>query len=346
VQNHLMIPDSYAPLLDLRETELAIREIKTFFQTNLAFELNLIRVTAPLFVQTGTGINDDLNGVERPVRFPVKALEEAHVEIVHSLAKWKRLRLADLGLQPGEGIYTDMNAIRADEDLDNLHSLYVDQWDWERVLCREERDLDHLIATVRTIYGVIQRTEKYIAHQYTQVAPVLPDEIVFVHSEDLQAAYPDLPPKQRELAICREHGAVFVIGIGAELADGQAHDGRAPDYDDWSTPTRNGYRGLNGDILVYYPLLDCAYELSSMGIRVDAAALRNQLALTGNADRESRYFHRRLLSGELPLSIGGGIGQSRLCMFYLRKAHIGEIQSSLWPSDMIETCLENSIHLL
>lgn len=346
MQNHLMIPDSYAPLLDLRETELAIREIKTFFQTNLAFELNLIRVTAPLFVQTGTGINDDLNGVERPVQFPVKALEEARAEIVHSLAKWKRLRLADLGLQPGEGIYTDMNAIRADEDLDNLHSLYVDQWDWERVLCREERDLDYLTATVRTIYGVIQRTEKYIAHQYTQVVPVLPDEIFFVHSEDLQAAYPDLSPKERELAICREHGAVFVIGIGAELADGRAHDGRAPDYDDWSTPTRNGYHGLNGDILVYYPLLDCAYELSSMGIRVDAAALRTQLALTGNVGRESLYFHRRLLSGELPLSIGGGIGQSRLCMFYLRKAHIGEIQSSLWPSDMIETCRANSIHLL
>ncbi|MBN1246285.1 MAG: aspartate--ammonia ligase, partial [Anaerolineae bacterium] len=322
------------------------REIKTFFQTNLAFELNLIRVTAPLFVQTGTGINDDLNGVERPVRFPVKALEEARVEIVHSLAKWKRLRLADLGLRPGEGLYTDMNAIRADEELDNLHSLYVDQWDWERVLRQEDRDLDYLKATVRTIYGVIQRTEKYIAHHYEGIEAFLPDEITFIHSEDLQAAYPDLAPKERELAACREHRAVFVIGIGARLADGRAHDGRAPDYDDWSTPTLNGYQGLNGDILVHYPLLDCAYELSSMGIRVDPAALRNQLALTGNEARESLYFHRRLLSGDLPLSVGGGIGQSRLCMFYLRKAHIGEIQASLWPPEMIETCHDNRIFLL
>ena len=346
MQSHLVIPDSYEPILDLRETELAIREIKTFFQTNIAFELNLMRVTAPLFVQTGTGINDDLTGIERPVRFPVKALKDARAEIVHSLAKWKRMRLADFELQPGEGIYTDMNAIRADEDLDNLHSLYVDQWDWERVMLPEERTLAYLRVTVRKIYAVIQRTEKYICHLYPGIEPMLPDEITFIYSEDLQAAYPDLSPKERERIICREHGAVFVIGIGAVLADGAPHDGRAPDYDDWSTSTLNGYHGLNGDILVDYPLLDCAYELSSMGIRVDAEALRRQLVLTGTQARESLLFHRRLLSGDLPLSIGGGIGQSRLCMFFLHKAHIGEIQSSLWPSEMVETCRQHSIILL
>jgi aspartate--ammonia ligase len=332
--------------LDRRETERAIRQIKEFFQVNLAFELSLMRVTAPLFVQRGTGINDDLNGVERPVSFPVKALEEARAEIVHSLAKWKRLCLADLDLPPGEGIYTDMNAIRPDEGLDNLHSLYVDQWDWEQVITDEQRDLDYLKTVVGKIYDVIQRTEKYISHLYPVIEPTLPETITFIHSEDLLARYPDLEPKAREAAICREDGAVFVIGIGGELSDGQPHDGRAPDYDDWSTPTRNGCRGLNGDILVHYPVLDCAYELSSMGIRVDAETLRRQLAISGNDERSGLYFHRRLLNGELPLSIGGGIGQSRLCMLYLRKAHIGEIQASLWPPSMIETCEAHDIALL
>ena len=346
MQSRLTIPTSYDQLLDRRETENAIRQIKEFFQVNLAFELGLMRVTAPLFVQMGTGINDDLNGVERPVSFPVKALSEARAEIVHSLAKWKRLCLADLGLPPGEGIYTDMNAIRPDEGLDNLHSLYVDQWDWEQVITAGQRDLDYLKTVVRKIYDVIQRTEKYISHLYPVIDPLLPETITFIHSEDLLARYPDLEPKAREAAICREYGAVFVIGIGAALSDGRPHDGRAPDYDDWSTPTRNGCRGLNGDILVHYPVLDCAYELSSMGIRVDAETLRRQLAISGNDERRDLYFHRRLLNGELPLSIGGGIGQSRLCMLYLHKAHIGEIQASLWPPSMIETCQRNDIELL
>lgn len=346
MQTGLIMPEGYRSVLGIRETELAIRQIKTFFQTNLAFELNLMRVTAPLFVQSGTGINDDLSGVERPVSFPIKAMQDVRAEIVQSLAKWKRMELAALDVQPGEGIYTDMNAIRADEELDNIHSLYVDQWDWEQVIAPEDRTLDYLKRMGRTIYDVIRRTERYICHLYPEIAPTLPDEITFLHSEELQAAYPNLAPKEREHTACREHGAVFVIGIGASLADGQPHDGRAPDYDDWTTPTGNGYRGLNGDILVDYPLLDCAYELSSMGIRVDPPSLERQLALTGSVARKDLLFHRRLLAGELPLSIGGGIGQSRLCMFYLRKAHIGEIQSSLWPSEMIEACAAHNIVLL
>lgn len=344
--SQLILPSDYQPLLAVHETEIAIRRIKTFFQENLAFELNLLRVTAPLFVRAGTGVNDNLNGVERPVAFPVKDMDEANAEIVQSLAKWKRLHLADFGYKPGEGIYTDMNAIRPDEDLDNLHSLYVDQWDWERVMHPAERQLDFLKDIVRRIYEVICRAEKYVCYLYPALKPVLPPVISFVHSEELEERYPDLTPKERELAICRQLGAVFVIGIGGALRNGQAHDGRAPDYDDWSTPLSNGYKGLNGDILVYYPLLDCVYELSSMGIRVDEAALLRQLELCGAQDRQTLFFHRRLLAGELPQSIGGGIGQSRLCMFYLRKAHIGEIQSSLWPDDMIEACRAHQIVLL
>jgi aspartate--ammonia ligase len=346
MSSQLIIPKNYQPLLTVHETEIAIRRIKTFFQENLAFELNLLRVTAPLFVRAGTGINDNLNGVERPVAFPIKDLDEARAEIVQSLAKWKRLHLADFGYQPGEGIYTDMNAIRPDEGLDNLHSLYVDQWDWERVIDPAERQLDFLKDVVRHIYDVIYRAEKYVCYLYPAIKPILPSAISFVHSEELEERYPNLTPKERELAICHQLGAVFVIGIGGALRSGQAHDGRAPDYDDWSTPLSNGYKGLNGDILVHYPLLDCVYELSSMGIRVDEAALLRQLELCGAQDRKTLYFHQRLLAGELPQSIGGGIGQSRLCMFYLRKAHIGEIQSSLWPDDMIETCQAHQIILL
>ena len=342
----LLFPPNYQPLLDIRQTEQAIRQVKEFFQTNLAFELNLMRVTAPLFVLSGTGINDDLNGVERPVAFPVKGIQDSQAEIVQSLAKWKRLQLADFNLEPGEGLYTDMNAIRPDEVLDNLHSIYVDQWDWERVIGKEERNLEFLRWVVVKIYDVIRRAERYISHLYPNIHPSLPEKITFIHSEELQQRYPELSPKQREKQICQEHGAVFVIGIGADLPDGQPHDGRAPDYDDWSTPTEGGYAGLNGDILVYYPLLDCAYELSSMGIRVDEAALLKQLELRGAEERKQLFFHQRLLKGELPLSIGGGIGQSRLCMFYLRKAHIGEIQSSLWPINMVDECRANNIALL
>jgi len=342
----LEFPQNYKPLLGLRQTELAIRQIKEFFQSNLAFELNLMRVTAPLFVLSGTGINDDLNGVERPVSFPVKSIQDSRAEIVQSLAKWKRLQLAGFTCQPGEGLYTDMNAIRPDEDLDNLHSIYVDQWDWERVMRREERTVEYLKQVVRQIYSVILRTERYIGYLYPEIEPVLPDEITFIHSEDLEKHHPDLSPKEREKLACLEHGAVFVIGIGANLPGGKPHDGRAPDYDDWSTPTYNAYKGLNGDILVNYPLLDCAYELSSMGIRVDPPAMLRQLEIRDAMQRKDLFFHQRLLNGELPLSIGGGIGQSRLCMFYLRKAHIGEIQSSLWPAEMVESCLAHNITLL
>jgi aspartate--ammonia ligase len=344
--SNLLLPSSYRSILSPKETENAIRLIKTFFQTNLAFELNLIRVTAPLFVESGTGINDDLNGIEKPISFPVSGINGKRAEIVQSLAKWKRMALADLGFAHGEGLYTDMNAIRPDEVLDNTHSLYVDQWDWERVISREERSLGFLRFIVQRIYEVIRRTEKYVGYTYPMIKPELPEEIRFVHAEELEEAHPGLTPKERENRICREHGAVFVIGIGAPLGSGTPHDGRAPDYDDWSTPTINGYKGLNGDILVHYPLFDRALELSSMGIRVDAEGLLSQLDCTGQTGRKELFFHRRLLAGELPLSIGGGIGQSRLCMFYLRKAHIGEIQASLWPQDMVRTCREKEIFLL
>jgi aspartate--ammonia ligase len=340
------IPEQYKPLLNLKETEKAIRLIKEFFQINLAVEFNLIRVTAPLFVKAGTGINDDLNGIEKPVSFRVKDLKNMEVEVVQSLAKWKRMMLSDYHFRHGEGLYTDMNAIRPDEMLDNLHSIYVDQWDWERVMSREERNLSFLKNIVRRIYEVIKRTEKYISQQYEVIQPLLPEEITFIHSEQLEEKYPDLTPMDRETAICKEYGSVFIIGIGGNLQNGKPHDGRAPDYDDWSTPTNNGYKGLNGDIIVYYPVLDIAYELSSMGIRVDANALRRQLRITGDVKREKLLFHQRLLNDDLPLSIGGGIGQSRLCMFYLRKAHIGEIQAGIWSDEMIQQCRENNIFLL
>lgn len=339
-------PHAYSSVLTPQETEQAIRLVKEFFQTNLAFELNLMRVTAPLIVRAGTGINDDLNGVEKPVSFFIKGLDGEQVEIVQSLAKWKRLALGQLGIAHGHGIYADMNAIRPDEVLDEVHSLYVDQWDWERVISKQERTLEYLKRIVRTIYDVVRRTERYITYQYEGLTPILPEEITFVHSEELQARYPALTPRAREYEVCREHGAVFVIGIGAELADGVPHDGRAPDYDDWSTPSGNGLRGLNGDILVYYPVLDCAFELSSMGIRVDPEGLLRQLEIRQVLERKDLLFHRRLLNGELPLSIGGGIGQSRLCMLYLRKAHIGEIQASIWPDDMVRACAGKNIFLL
>jgi aspartate--ammonia ligase len=346
MQTTFSVPHDYQPLLDIRETELAIHEIKNFFQTNLAFELNLTRVTAPLFVKAGTGINDNLNGVERPVSFPIKALNETKAEIVQSLAKWKRMMLADYDFQLGEGLYTDMNAIRPDEVLDNIHSLYVDQWDWERAISPEERSLDFLKMIVRKIYDVIRRTEKFIAYQHHALEPILPETITFLHTEELEERYPDLTPKEREYQACKEYGAIFVIGIGGALKNGEPHDGRAPDYDDWIVPTHNGYKGLNGDILVYNPVLDYAYELSSMGIRVSPETLLQQLELRGALDRKELYFHKRLLNNELPLSIGGGIGQSRLCMLYLRKAHIGEIQASIWTDDIIQECRKQNITLL
>ncbi len=344
--SHLFVPKQYKPLLDLRETEKAIGQIKTFFQTNLSFELNLMRVTAPLFVRAGTGINDDLNGIERPVSFTIKEAGNLGVEMVQSLAKWKRMMLADYGVRQGHGICADMNAIRPEDILDSTHSVYVDQWDWERVISEDERNLDFLKCIVRKIYDVIRRTEKYICYRRNVLDPILPEEITFIHTEDLEKRYPDCTPKERENTICREHGAVFLIGIGGKLKNGLPHDGRAPDYDDWSTPTGGGRMGLNGDILVHYPLFDCAFELSSMGIRVDPEALLRQLEITGTTERRELLFHRRLLRGDFPLSIGGGIGQSRLCMFYLRKAHIGEIQASIWPEDMVEACRANNIFLL
>ena len=343
---NLTVPEGYKPILCPRETEKAIRLIKEFFQTNLAFELDLARVTAPLFVRAGTGINDDLNGVEKPVSFAVKGLDGEEVEVVQSLAKWKRLMLAQLGFEEGEGLYTDMNAIRPDEVLTNLHSIYVDQWDWERVMSVEERNVDFLKRIVRKVYEVIRRTEKYICHCYPAITPALPEEITFIHSEDLASEYPDLAPLGRETEACRKHGAIFEIGIGAALSSGEPHDGRAPDYDDWITPTGAGRRGLNGDIVVFNPVLDRAFELSSMGIRVSPETLCEQLAIRNMEERTQLYFHKRLLAGELPQSIGGGIGQSRLCMLYLRKAHVGEIQSGVWPDEMIEACREKGIPLL
>ncbi len=342
----LIINKEYKRVLDRRQTEHGIKLVKDFFQQNLSTELRLQRVTAPLFVLKGLGINDDLNGTERPVTFPILDLGDAKAEVVHSLAKWKRLTLAEYEIDPGYGIYTDMNAIRADEELDNLHSLYVDQWDWEAVITNEERTVSHLKNVVERIYAAILRTEYLACETYPQLKAFLPRKIHFIHSEELLQMYPDLTPKEREDAICRKWGAVFIIGIGGRLSDGKKHDGRAPDYDDWTTMGENGRAGLNGDILIWYPILNRSFELSSMGIRVDQEALLRQLALEGKEDRKELYFHRQLLDGKLPLSIGGGIGQSRLCMVLLHKAHIGEIQASIWPEDMRRECAEAGMPLI
>ena len=344
--SNLIKPQGYRALLDMRQTEQGIKLIKEFFQQNLSTELRLRRVTAPLFVLKGLGINDDLNGVERPVTFPIKDLCDAKAEVVHSLAKWKRLTLAEYGIEPGYGIYTDMNAIRADEELDNLHSLYVDQWDWEAVINAPQRNVTFLESVVRRIYGAIRRTEYLTCETYPQIKPFLPDDIHFIHSEDLLQMYPDLTPKEREDAICKKYGAVFIEGIGAKLSNGEKHDGRAADYDDWSTVAENGKAGLNGDILIWYPVLGHSFELSSMGIRVDKESLLRQLKLEGQEEREKLYFHQQLLEDKLPLSIGGGIGQSRLCMVLLHKAHIGEIQASIWPEEMRQECEEMGMKLI
>ena len=344
--SYLIKPEGYKPILDLKQTELAIKQIKEFFQQNLSTELRLRRVTAPLFVLQGLGINDDLNGVERAVTFPIKDLEDARAEVVHSLAKWKRLTLAEYGIPKGYGIYTDMNAIRADEELGNLHSLYVDQWDWERVIGEENRNVDFLKKIVERIYAAMLRTEYMVYEMYPELKPSLAEEIHFIHAEELMQMYPDLTPKEREHAIAKKYGAVFIIGIGGKLSNGEQHDQRAPDYDDWSTQNESGFVGLNGDLLVWYPLLGRSIELSSMGIRVDKEALLRQLALQGKEERKELYFHQRLLGDTLPLTIGGGIGQSRLCMVLLQKAHIGETQASIWPDSMRQECKAAGMQLI
>lgn len=344
--SYLIIPDKYRQILSMRQTEQGIKLIKDFFQQNLSTGLQLRRVTAPLFVLKGMGINDDLSGVERAVTFPIRDLGDARAEVVHSLAKWKRLTLAEYDVRPGYGIYTDMNAIRADESLGNLHSLYVDQWDWERTILPEDRNIAFLKRIVRRIYSAMLRTEYLINETYPELEPFLAREVFFIHSEELRRRYPDKSPKEREDLITREYGAVFIMGIGGKLGDGEPHDLRAPDYDDWSTPNEDGFEGLNGDLLVWNPILNRAMELSSMGIRVDKEAMLRQLTLCGQEQRKELYFHKRLLNDELPLCIGGGIGQSRLCMLFLQKAHIGEIQASIWPDEQRKACAKAGIQLI
>ena len=334
----LIIPAGYRNLLgSVEATEKAIKCVKDMFQENLSAQLALLRVTAPMVVLSGTGINDDLNGVERPVGFPIKSMGERRAEVVHSLAKWKRMKLAEMEVPVGRGIYTDMNALRPDEDLDNLHSLYVDQWDWEKVIRREDRNREFLKKVVRRIYEAVKVTENKLYAEFPQLGLQLPEEIQFIDSEELLQRYPGLDAKQREARIAKEAGAVFIMGIGGKLSDGKPHDLRAADYDDWS---------LNGDIVIWNEVLQGAFELSSMGIRVDENSLKSQLREKGEEYKEGLEFHSKLLGGQLPYTIGGGIGQSRLCMLLLRKAHIGEIQSSIWPEEMREECRKSGIELV
>lgn len=344
--SELITGKNYRSKLSLRETERAIKFIKDSFQVNLARALRLQRVSAPLFVRGGSGINDDLNGSERKVSFPIKH-DNSRAEVVFSLAKWKRMVLADYKFKPGEGLYTDMNAIRPDEDsLDNIHSVYVDQWDWEKIITKKQRCLPYLKATVRKIYAAMKETERVVHAKYPNIRPALPAAITFLHSEDLAKTYPGLDPRERELRAAQKHGAVFIIGIGGTLADGKPHDGRAPDYDDWTTATGGGRRGLNGDIFVWYEPLKIALEVSSMGIRVDRGALLEQLKERKALDRKNLFWHKRLLNEQLPLTIGGGIGQSRLCMLFLKKLHIGEVHASVWPEEMRARCAKAGINLL
>ena len=342
----LIIPKKYKRKLLPETTEVAIKSIKETFQEKLARGLNLRRVTAPLFVLSGTGLNDDLNGVEPPVGFAIRCMGNAKAEVVHSLAKWKRTKLGAYDIAPGYGLYTDMNAIRTSEELDNLHSLYVDQWDWEQTINPSDRNLPYLKSTVEKIYTALRETEAMIYEQFPHITPVLPEKITFIHAEELLRQYPNMSAKEREAEAARRYGAIFLIGIGAKLSNGEPHDGRAPDYDDWITPNSDGFIGLNGDIILWNPVLQCPFELSSMGIRVEAPSLLAQLQERGCPERANYKFHTMLLNGELPPSIGGGIGQSRLCMFLLQKAHVGEVQASIWPQEQIEACRAAGIDLI
>ncbi len=335
--SNLKLPKNYRSELNLHDTQVAIKTVKDFFQTLLAERLNLLRVSAPLFVDPASGLNDNLNGVERPVAFDIMHQDGREGEIVHSLAKWKRYALEKYGFAEGEGLYTDMSAIRRDEEVDNIHSIYVDQWDWEKVIRREDRNLDTLKDTVRTIYKVLRKTEKYMAIHFDYIEEILPHDIFFITTSELAEMFPDYTPREREYYIAKAKGAVCVMQIGDKLENGEPHDGRAPDYDDWE---------LNGDIIVYYPVLDIALELSSMGIRVDKEALLSQLEKAGCPERASLPFHQAVINGEVPYTIGGGIGQSRICMFFLRKAHIGEVQCSLWPRDVMEEAEAKGLQLL
>ena len=333
----LILPNNYESQLNLHDTQLAIKMVKDFFQSMLAQRLNLTRVSAPLFVDAATGLNDNLNGYERPVAFDIKEQEDKSAEVVHSLAKWKRYALKKYGFELGEGIYTDMNAIRRDETTDNIHSIFVGQWDWEKIISRSDRNLEYLKDTVRTVYKCLRKTEQYMAIQFDYIDLTLPKDIFFITTQELEEMFPDSPPKEREYYITKAKGAVCLLQIGDKLASGEPHDGRAPDYDDWA---------LNADIIVYYPVLDIALELSSMGIRVDKKSLKEQLEKAGCPERAELPFQKAILNEQLPYTIGGGIGQSRICMFFLRKAHIGEVQSSLWPEEMVQTCEEHGIILL
>ena len=334
---HLTIPKDYHSALNLYDTQVGIKLVKDAFQGLLSERLNLLRVSAPLFVDPTSGLNDNLNGVERPVSFDIKEQDGREAEIVHSLAKWKRYALKRYGFQYGQGLYTDMSAVRRDEITDNIHSIYVDQWDWEKVISKEERNLEFLKSTVRSVYNVLRKTEKYMAIQYDYIHEILPTDIFFITTQELEDMFPEYSPKEREYYITKAKGAVCIMKIGDLLESGEKHDGRAPDYDDWE---------LNADILVYYPVLDIALELSSMGIRVDKDSLKSQLEKAGCPERAALPFQKAILNEELPYTIGGGIGQSRICMFFLRKAHIGEVQCSLWPEAIVEEAAKGGINLL
>lgn len=335
--SYLILPKDYSPVIDLMESQRAIKKIKDYFQQELAYGLSLRRVSAPLFIDPKTGLNDNLNGVERRVSFTLKDIDEMEVEVVQSLAKWKRMALGKYGIEPGHGIYTDMNAIRRDEELDNLHSVYVDQWDWEKVITKDQRTEAYLKETVVTIYNSLKNLGDYVNRLYKDLYTELPNEIFFVTTQELEDMYPDLTPKEREDAVTKDHRAVFIMKIGGRLRSGEKHDGRSPDYDDWE---------LNGDIILWNDILDRAFEISSMGIRVDADAMARQLKAEGCQERAELPFQKAVLENKLPYTIGGGIGQSRLCMYFLRKAHIGEAQVSVWPDEMVEACKANNIYLL